>query len=141
MNIECTDNKTFQLFDNEQPAGQLTYESLFSYKAAITLTNSDDYEIKPAGFFQTSINVLKNEQEIASLKMNWKGQIVFSFQDGREFFFKAKGAFYNKYFIENTQGEKLMQFEPHFEWSKFNYNYDIAYEKKPEDLLLVLLGI
>jgi hypothetical protein len=141
MKIECTDNKTFQLFDDGLPTGQLTYASFFSFKAAITLLNSDRYEINPVGFFDTSINVLINDQEIASLKMNWKGHIVISFQDGREFVFKATGSFYNNYFIENTQGEKMMQFEPHFKWSKFNYNYDISYDKKPQDLLLVLLGI
>lgn len=141
MKTECTDSKTFQLFDDGQPAGQLLYKSLFSFKALITLPNFDRYEIVPSGFFQTSINVLKNEQELASLKMNWKGQIVISFQDGREFVFKATGVFFSKYFIENMQGEKLMQFDPHFKWSKFNYNYDISYDKKPQELLLVLLGI
>lgn len=141
MKIECTDKKTFQLTDNGQSAGQLTYKNLFSYKAEITLTNSDSYEIKPVGIFGTSITVTKNEQEIANLKMNWKGQIVISFQDGRDFVFKATGAFLNKYFIENKQGEKLIQFDPSFDWSKFIYNYDISYDKKPEDILFVLLGV
>jgi hypothetical protein len=26
-------------------------------------------------------------------------------------------------------------------WGKFNYNYDISYEKKPQDILFALLGI
>ncbi len=141
MKIECNDKKTFQLTDNGQSAGQLTYKKLFSYKAEITLANSDHYEIKPVGFFGTSISVLKSEQEIANLKMNWKGQIVISFQDGREFVFRATGTFLNKYFAENEQGERLIQFDPRFDWSKFIYNYDISYDKKPEDILFVLLGV
>lgn len=141
MKIECTDKRTFQLTDNGQSVGQLTYKSLFSYNAEITLTNSDRYQIKPVGFFGTSIAVTKNETEIANLKMNWKGQIVMTFQDGQEFVFKAKGAFLDKYFIENKEEEKLIQFDPHFNWSKFTYNYDISYDKKPEDILFVLLGV
>ena len=141
MKVECTDKKTFQLIDNGRLLGQLTYKNLFSYNAEITLTNSDCYEIKPVGFFGTSIIVTKNETEIANLQMNWKGQIVVTFQDGQEFVFKAKGTFYNKYIIENKDEEKLLQFDPKFNWSKFDYNYDITYDKKPQDILLVLLGV
>ena len=140
MKIECTDNKTFRLADNEQLLGELTYKTLFSYKAEITLTNSDHYDIKSVGFFGTSIAVTKNEMEIASLKMNWKGQIVMIFQDGQEFVFKAKGVFHNKYVIENKE-EELIRFDPKFNWGKFNYNYEISYDKKPQDILFVLLGV
>jgi hypothetical protein len=141
MKVECTDKKTFQLIDNGQLLGQLTYKNLFSYKAEITLANSEYYEIKSVGFFGTSIIITKNETEIANLQMNWKGQIVMTFQDGRVFVFKAKGGFHNRYVIENKAEEKLIQFDPKFNWGKFNYNYDISYDKKPEDILFVLLGI
>ena len=122
--------------------GELIYESLFSLKVEIRLTNSELYEIKPVGIFGTSITVTKNGIEIANLKMNWRGQIVFSFQDGQEFVLKAKGMFFhNKYIIENKDEEKLLQFDPKFNWSKFDYNYDITYDKKPQNILLVLLGV
>ena len=114
MKVECTDKKTFRLTDQAQLLGELTYKNFFSYKAEITLTNSERYEIKPVGFFGTSITVTKNETEIANLKMNWKGQIVMTFQDGQEFVFKAKGVFHNKYVIENKEEEKLIQFDPKF---------------------------
>ena len=140
MRIECTDNKTFQLSDNGQLKGQLLYENLFSYKAKISLQTSDRYEIKPVGFFQTGINVAKNENNFANLQMNWKGQIVIAYQDGQEFLFKTMGVFNSKYLIENKQGEKLMQFDPHFDWKKFNYHYDVSYDRKPNELL-VLIGV
>ena len=141
MKTECTDQKTFRLTDNEHLLGELTYKNLFSYKAEIILTHADHYDIKPVGFFGTSIAVTKNETEIANLKMNWKGQIVMTFQDGQEFVFKSKGLFHNKYVIENKEGEELIQFDPKFNWSKFIYNYEILYDKKPQDLLFVLLGV
>ena len=141
MRIECTDNKTFRLTTNEQFLGDLTYKSLFSYEAEINFTNSDHYDIKSVGFFGTSIAVTKNEIVIATLKMNWKGQIVMTFQDAQEFVFKAKGIFNNKYVIENKEEEELIRFEPTFNWGKFNYNYKISYDKNPQDLLFVLLGV
>jgi len=140
MKVECT-NKSFQLTDNEQLLGQLTYKNLFSYNAEITITNSDSYEINPVGFFGTSITVTKNEMEVANLKMNWKGHIVMSFQNGQEFIFKVKDGFHEKYVVENKEGEKIIQFEPKFNWSKFDYNYEILYDKKPQDILFVLLGV
>jgi len=143
MEAKSTDRKTFQLTENGQQLGELTYENLFSFlKAEIKLTNSDLYEVNPAGVFGTSIIVTKNGIEIANLKMNWRGQIVFSFQEGQELVLKAKGIFFhNKYILENKDEEKLIQFDPKFNWSKFDYNYDITYDKKPQNILLVLLGV
>jgi hypothetical protein len=141
MTIECTDNKTFRLTDNDQLLGELAYKSLFSYKAEITLPNSEHYDIKSVGFFGTSIGVTKNETEIANLKMNWKGQIVMTFQDEQEFVFKAKGVLHNKYVIENKEEEELIRLDPKFNWGKFNYNYEISYDKKPQDNLFILLGV
>ena len=140
MKVECT-NKSFQLKDNEQLLGQLIYKNLFSYNAEITLANSDSYEIKTVGFFGTSITVTKNEAEVANLKMNWKGNIVMSFHNGQEFIFKVNGTFHEKYVVENKEGEKLIQFVPKFNWRNFDYNYDVLYDKKPQDILFVLLGI
>ena len=141
MEANSTDKKTFQLIENGQQLGELIYENLFFLKAEIKLANSELYEIKPVGFFGTSITVTKNATEIANLKMNWRGQIVFTFQDGQEFVLKAKGMFYNKYIIENKDKEMLIQFYPKFNWTKFIYNYDITYDEKPQDILFVLLGV
>lgn len=141
MEAKSTNRKTFELTDNGQLLGELTYDNLFSFASEIRLPNAAPYEIKPVGFFGTSISVIQNETELASLKMNWRGQIVMAYQDGREYILKAKGLFMNKFTIENQQGESLMQFDPKFDWGKFNYNYSITYDNKPTDLLLVLLGV
>jgi hypothetical protein len=141
MEAKSIDKKTFQVTENGQLIGELTYENFIMLKAEIKLANSEHYEIKPVGFFGTSITVTKNETEIANLKMNWRGQIVFTFQDRQEYIFKAKGLFLNKFTIENKEEDTLIQFDPKFEWSKFNYNYNISYDKKPEDILFVLLGV
>jgi len=141
MEAKSTDKRTFQLTENGQLLGELVYKNLFLHKAEIRLTNAELYEVNPVGIFGTSIMVTNNGIEIANLKMNWRGQIVFTFQNGQEFVLKAKGTFHNKYIIENKDEEMIIQFDPKFNWSKFNYNYDITYEKKPQDILMVLLGV
>ena len=141
MEVKSTDKKTLQLIDQEQRLGELAYESLFFLKAQIKLANGEVYELNPTGFFGTSITVTKSGNEIANLKMNWRGQIVIAFQDGQEYLLKAKGIFQDKYILENKEAEKLIQFDPKFNWSKFDYNYDITYDKIPQDILLILLGV
>lgn len=144
MKAQSTDNKTFQLTENGEQLGELIYENMFFLKAEIKLANSELYEIKPVGFFGTSIAITKNGADIASLVMNWRGQIVITFQNGQEYVLKLNGLFYNKYIIENKAGEKLIQLEPQFNWRQFHYNYDISYNitnDNKKDILLLLLAV
>lgn len=143
IEARSTDRKTFQLTENGQLLGELVYKNMFFLKADIKLANSQVYEIKPVWFFGTSITVTQNGNDIASLVMNWRGQIVFTFKDGQEFILRLKGLFYNKYIIENKEKEKVIQLEPKFNWRRFNYNYDITYNitDDKKDTLLLLLGV
>lgn len=141
MEAKSIDKKTFQLTQNGELLGELIYENIFFSKAEIRLANAEVYQIKPVGIFRTNTIVTKNGIEIANLKMNWRGQIVIAFQDGQEFVLKGKGIFYDKYIIENKNQKKLIQLEPKFNWKKFRYNYIITFDKKPEDILLILLGV
>jgi hypothetical protein len=145
MEAKSIDKKTFQLTENGQQLGQLIYENLFFLNAEIKLASLEEYEIKPVGLFQTSINVTKNGIEIAKLVMNWRGEIVITYQDGQEFVLKLNKFFYGKYIIENKNKEKLIQLDPTFNWREFQYSYDIAYnitdDNKSKDTLLLLLGV
>jgi hypothetical protein len=141
MEAKSTNKKTFQLTENGQQAGELIYENLFRMKAQIKLANSELYDVNPVSIFGTSITITKNGTEVANLKMNWSGQIVSCFQDGREFVLRGTGPFHSKYVLEDKNEEKLIQFDPDFNWRIFNYNYNITYEKPPQDILLVLLGV
>ena len=139
MNIQCTDNKTFELTDGSDKLGQLAYERLFSYKADAQ-AGDDHYEIIPKGIFGTTVYVTKQGKEVATMQMNWKGNITISFSSGREVVLKATGTFLNKYVLEDKDQQKLMLFNPDFDWRKFRYNYIVSYDHKPKDILLVLLA-
>jgi hypothetical protein len=139
MKIQCIDKKTFELTDSLEKLGHITYDGLFSFKANAIVGN-DNYKITPIGIFNTTISVTKNGTEVANLKMNWKGHIIISFQNGQEFILKATGTFLNKYVLEDKDQQKLMLLNPDFNWAKFSYNYSISYDNKPQDILLVLLA-
>ena len=145
MNAYSIDRKSFQLTDNNQLLGELIYENLFFLNAEIKMPILNIFKIKPVGFFQTSIKVTKNETEIASLAMNWRGEIVISYHDGQDYVLKLNKFFYGKYIIENEKGEKIIQLDPKFNWREFHYNYDIEYsitdDDNLKDPLLLLLGV
>lgn len=145
MEANSTDKKTFQLTENGQALGELGYKNLFSLKAEIKLPNAEYYEIAPVGFWATSIAVTRNGVKVAGLAMNWSGQIVIAFQDGQEFVLKLNGFFQSRYVVENKNQEKLIQLEPRFNWSAFQYNYSIACnmanDNNPKNALLLLLSV
>ena len=141
MQVKCSDKKTFNLFSNDQVVGVLDYKDSFFLKADLEIPGSGQYEIRPQGIFGTRINVTKNEIETATLKMNWKGQVVISFPYGQEYVLKSKGFFQNIYVLENDMGESLLQFEPKFNWSKSTYSYTLSYDKAPREILLVMLAL
>ncbi len=141
MQVECIDQQTFRLTDHEQVPGTLIYHSLFSYKAEIVLTDTGFYDVRPRGFFGTSILVTNKDVEVAELRMNLKGHIVISYPAGQEFIFKNTGIFHNKFILENKEAQKLISYEPVLNLNKLNYNFNITHGPGSEDLLLILLGV
>ncbi len=145
MNVHSKDRKTFQLLDNEQLLGELIYDTPFYLKAEIKMPNTETYELAPVGFFGTSVVVTKDGNKVASLSMSWNGKIIITFLDDREYALKLSGLFQSKMILENKNQEKVIQFEPKFNWRDFYCNYDITYDitndNEPKDNLLLLLGV
>lgn len=141
MKAECINQQLFQLSDGEDFLGKVAYKKLFSYDAEIILTNTESYAVESRGFFGTHIVVSKNGMDIADLRMNLKGQIVISMSNGEEFLFKNTTVFSNQFAIENKAEEKIIQYKPALNWSKFNYNYSITHDLKSENTLLILIGL
>jgi hypothetical protein len=139
MRVECTDKKTFELLDGLEKLGQIAYDSLFSFKAK-AVAGSEDYEINSTGFFSTMMSVTKNGVEVANMQMNWKGQVILSFKNGQEYILKPTGMFLNKYMLEDKYQQKIILLDPDFNWSQFTYSYNISYDNKPKDILLILLA-
>jgi hypothetical protein len=140
MQIQSTDKKTLELTDGSKKLGHITYHGLFSYKAN-ALAGNASYEILPKGVFSTSISVTRDGSEVANMKMSWKGHIIISLENGQEFILKATGTFLNKYVLEDKDQQKILLLDPSFNWSTFNYSFNISYDNRPQDILLVLLAV
>ncbi len=145
MNANSKDRKTFLLSDNDQSLGELIYETPFYLKAEIKMPNTETYQLAPVGFFGTSVAVTKDGNKIASLSMSWNGKIIITFQDEREYALKLSGLFQSQMILENKNQEKVIQFDPKFNWRDFYCKYDIDYDitntNEPKDSLLLLLGV
>lgn len=139
MEIQCTNTKLFELIDGTNKLGQISYDGLLSYKASATAGN-DNYLITPTGLFSTAMQVTKNNVAIAHMQMNWKGNIIISFQNGKEFILKASGLLQSQYVLEDQHQQKLLLLDPDFNWAKFSYSYTVSFDNKPQDILLVLLA-
>jgi hypothetical protein len=140
MKAICTESKNFELFENTKKLGRLTYKNWFSTSAEIEVDKVSSYEIKPKDMLGVAFSLHKDNIEVATLKMNLNGQMVFAFKDEQGYVFKRKSMLNSKYIIENNNGQELIRFMPSFDWRNLKYSYDIAYEDKP-DILLVLTGM
>jgi len=49
--------------------------------------------------------------------MSRNGKIIITFEDDIEYALVLKGIFHNQVFLENTDKENIMCFEPHFNWT------------------------
>ncbi len=145
MEAISIDRKSFQVTDNGVLLGEIIYENIQFITAEIKCTDSETYQIKPNGLFQSSISLTQNDVPIASLSLSWNGKIVITFQSGEEYVVLLNNIFSNKYILENKNKEKLMLLESKFNWRDFQYRYDITYNitdnTKPHDTLLLLLAV
>lgn len=146
MEVNSTNHTSFHLTENGCQLGELIYENSFTQmEAEIKLSNSEVYSIAPVGFFSTSITVTKDGNKIANLSMSWNVKIIITFQDNSEYALKLKGLFQNQVFLENTNKENIMCFEPHMNWTDARINHTITFSIKngnaSKDYLLILLGV
>lgn len=143
MEAKSTDRKNFQISENGQLLAELIYADWLYQKAKIKILNSGEYDLSPVGFLDSRIAIRKGGNEIASLEMNWKGQMVIAFQDGKEYRLRLNGIFQNKYILENEERDALIELNAKFHWRNFHHSYDISYDVAETeipngDLLLAL---
>jgi len=140
MKAICTELRNFELFENHKKVGRITYKNWFSSSAEMEVDKMPSYEVKSTGFSGVAFTLFKNTEEVATFKMNIKGHMILSFKDEQDYLFIRKSIFNSKYTIESANGQELIRLIPSFDWNKLSYSYDIAYEDKP-DILLVLAGM
>lgn len=130
-----THNRHFELFtDDNKSLGRLDYTSWFSTNASITLANGDTYTIAPTNFWQTTIELVKNNVVIANVKRNWAMNIIVSIEGGPDYYFKNVGFLNRHYALIGDQDREVVALSPDFQWSTLSFNYEMETDDNYSEL-------
>lgn len=119
---------SFEVMDDDQPLGKLTYSSWFSFNAEIE-TLDHTYQVEPKGFWGTTIELKDNDKVLLKFRMNWNGEIVMQtyFDEIKSgYLFKHRGIFKDSFVLADQHGTELFVMKPHLKWDTLNYEYQIT---------------
>lgn len=129
MFITYTNSKEYVLnAANGTFLGNLKFESWHSYKASLTTQFAEFYDIKTKGFWGTTVVVMRNDNEFAELKMNWKGNIIIDLTEngvGVDYIVKTNSIWQSQYVLQNRQEQDLLLLIPEYKWSSGHYNFKV----------------
>lgn len=130
-----THNRHFELFtDDNRSLGRIDYTGWFSTNATITLTNGDVYNVMPTNFWQTTIELSKNDVVIADVKRNWAMNIIVNIHGGADYYFKNVGFLNRHYALIGDQDREVVALAPDFQWSTLSFNYEIETDDNYNEL-------
>lgn len=146
--VTADNQRHFTATAGTRSVGELTYPKWFTFDATLSLPDQEPYQIKPKGFWGTTIELLQHDQVLLRFKMGWNGNIIlhtaFHGQE-QDFVFKQQGFFKHRYVLTDAQEQELLVVQPDFKWKKFNYEYTItsadAFESLATKNLLVLVAV
>lgn len=122
-------NNEFQLTDlDNRFLGKLVYEKWASYKASATTQYAEFFDFKSKGFWHQYIAVERDGAEIASLKMNWKGNIVIDIKGNdieQDYIVKSVGIWQPYFTLQDHFGNDIIALRPHMKWTTGTCNYTI----------------
>lgn len=117
----------FNLTTNGAPIGRLKYEKWYSFKAEIILPDNSSYWLEPKGFWDSKIELQKNDITLLMFEMGWKGIVIKTFFEGIEkrYLLKSKGLLSNKFLLIDTDERTLLAATADFKWRRLDFDYDI----------------
>ena len=122
-----TNSTDFNLTLNDVKIGELQYSEWYSFKAKILLADNSDYQLEPKGFWDSKIELKKEEKTLLTFRMGWKGIIIkTNFQDQEiTYLLKLKGLLSSKFVLVDTDEKELLAVSTDFKWKKLNFDYTI----------------
>ncbi|MEJ1242233.1 hypothetical protein WBG78_29060 [Chryseolinea sp. T2] len=123
--VNSTNSRDFSLSKNNVVAGNLKYSKWYSFDAEIALANRSVYVLEPKGFWNSKIELKKDDEPILYFEMGWKG-IVIHFNDGeRKYLLRLAGLLSSKYVLVDTDENELLAVKTDFKWSKMTLDFNI----------------
>ena len=142
MIAKAKSQKSYELIENNEIKGTLTYKNMFKASAEIQTIKDGNHTLKC--FFSLVIKKIKitqNERETVKLKMNWRGDFTITMENGIEYKSVSKGFFKRLIFLENTESKELIGVSQMYNWKQWNYNYEIEKSETPQIDLLSLIAV
>ncbi|MGO4709317.1 hypothetical protein AB4Y90_09400 [Chryseobacterium sp. 2TAF14] len=126
-NAKSKNTVNFEISDEKKTIAKLIYKSWFKFNAEIEILNSK-YQIKPKGFWGTTVEIKDDEKVLLKFTMNWDGNIFVQtyFDDEKNYIFKRQGFFKESFVFTEENGTELLIMKPSFKWKSLNYEYQIT---------------
>ena len=143
----ATNSQDFSVTADNQKIGDLLYEKWYSFSARILMADGSSYQLEPAGFWESKIELKDRNKTLIEFSMGWKGIIIKTLFNGREetFLLKLKGLLSNKFILLDVDKEELLVAETEFKWRKLSFNCNMettakfeSFDNKEPSLLTIL---
>lgn len=135
-------NRHFELFaEDGRSLGRVDYDGWFSVHVDLVV-GDDVYSLGASNFWNTSFQVVKNDNVVAELKVNWWNNLVIEMTGGATYLFKHD-FWPHKYTLYTEHEKPIVRLEQDFVLSKFSFNYEMEtddnYSEANNPLLLLML--
>ncbi|MET4104873.1 hypothetical protein [Hymenobacter sp. UYP22] len=139
----------FRLAEGLRAVGELTYPSWFTFDATLSLLDQPPFQIKPKGFWGTTIELEQHGNTLLHFTVGWNGNILlhaaFPQQPQQNFIFKQKGVFKNQYMLTDDQDRELLVIQPGFKWKNSTFDFTLFSTERFEALaskdILMLVAV
>ncbi len=128
--------------EHENLLTSFRYDHLFSSNGRTELPGKH-LLIKPKNIWASKFDIFINEVDKGDIVFNWKGQIIIRIDyDGKEkvFLLKGRGLMNHHFILENDMGIVTMAFRPKFNWTSFQYEYQVEVEPNQESPLELVIS-
>lgn len=146
--IRAIDSRgNFEVCDAEKrPWAFLKYQGWFSARA-VGEADGHVLEIVPVNIFHSKFDILLDGEDVGDIVFNWRMHMVIRLLDyqrqERHYLLRAKGAFNQRFVLEDDIKNPILVLSPRFRWGKMRYDYRVftretQYLQSPVESMLAI---
>jgi hypothetical protein len=132
---------SYELLENNEVKGTLTYKNIFTYSANIQTSTNDSHAIKRIFSWFAKFKITQDDIEKIKLKMNWRGHFSIIMENGVEYKIISKGIFKIRTFLKNKENNELIEIKAKYNWKRWRYEYEFENSETPQAELLNLIAV
>lgn len=134
----------FNYLEDENEVFTMKYQNLFSSKAETNI-NNEKFQIIPENIWQYSFKLIKDGQDIGTIKFNWKGHAIIELSSDVSCSLKYKGILDTRFELKNDKEELLLTAKLKNNWDLRKYEFHLDVTEQTEKLdeyipLIILTG-